>query len=92
MLHGERFEIPTFDVRYTVNVGDVVKLGFIVPVTHPARKQGCEAERMWVKVTAVHGVCGLVGTLANQPAVLAGVLREGDEVRFWARHIMALEV
>ena len=64
MAYKASFSIPSFDQRYQVGIGDVVKLGFIIPGDHPSRRGGGpEAERLLVAIVRTHGACGFVGEL-----------------------------
>jgi hypothetical protein len=76
------YPIPPSVERKGLQPGDLVKLVFLVDGNPDA-----DGERMWVEVLALDDD-GFVGTLANQPRLVA--LEEGAEIRFQPRHVAAI--
>ncbi|MFB2539554.1 MULTISPECIES: DUF2185 domain-containing protein [unclassified Acinetobacter] len=72
------FYVPSIEYISTLEIGDLVKLMF-------EDEQG-QAERMWVKITAIHGE-DFAGQLDNQPYEIQG-LNAGDCIHFSVQHIM----
>lgn len=82
--HPDTFFIPPDDERRSQQVGDSVRLHFLL--ADPAKGEP-RAERMWVTVTESLGSGDSYrGTLENQPVFL-DALTVGDEVSFEPRHI-----
>jgi hypothetical protein len=72
--------------RYTLKVGDFAKLRFVPDVWRPGLPSG---ERMWVRVTRVHGKNEYTGKLDNVPAVLSGI-RLGQSLHFVGSQVLAV--
>ena len=79
------FFIPSQQARESLQTHDVVRLRFVLT----AREDGQpEAERMWLRVTAV-GHNGYAGTLGNSPTAIRD-LAPGDAIAFGPRHVIAI--
>jgi uncharacterized protein YegJ (DUF2314 family) len=78
------FEIPPFDERSTLEVGDWVKLRFLFFVD----KNGTQitGEHMWVEVIDTQDNC-YQGILINQPFLLDAI-KYGDTLWFESRHVI----
>ncbi len=82
----ESFKIPSRDVRDNLNAGMLAKL--IFEFEDPdLRKDGIEAERMWVKVTGRDGSGYYKGVLDNDPMYITG-LKADDEIRFGPENVI----
>jgi hypothetical protein len=88
-LYPASFQIPTREERDALSPGDVAKLAFMID----RLPNGCDGERMWVKVTGVanEGARGIffVGVLESKPLYLD--LQPGVEVRFQAHQVLDIE-
>lgn len=79
------FYIPSEEVLSQLKVGDFVKLIF---TNEEASSNGYRGERMWVKITAVHGN-QFEGVLDNEPYYLP--IEVGTELSFGMEHICQTE-
>jgi hypothetical protein len=82
-LHPDTVHIAPRKIRESFGPVNTVKLIFAYAQPAP---NGCEAERMWVLITAKAGDT-YAGTLASQPTVSRG-LRFGSIIQFRAEHIV----
>lgn len=81
------FFIPPPETRRNLQIGDTVKLVFLIEDAQPAE---IAAERMWVEVVGLDQ--GLyAGRLLNQPSAIA-TLEPGDVVDFGPEHVAAIGV
>jgi hypothetical protein len=76
------FHIPSAKEKAALNVGDIVKLGFIGPGHEMDEQLVPNHENMWVKLTGEG-----VGVLDSDPVFLP--LVRGQEVRFKPHHILS---
>jgi uncharacterized protein YegJ (DUF2314 family) len=76
------FMIPTAQERASIRAGDHVKVGFIVDESNGRN------ERIWLKVSTVHGQ-RIRGVLENEPLYVNA--RAGDDLRVELRHVLAIE-
>ena len=80
--HPDTFWVPDLAAIAKLCEGSYVKLIF-------RRSRNPVGERMWVKIQGATGR-KYIGTLQNNPFVLADVLAVGDTVSFEARHIIGI--
>lgn len=81
--HPDTFWIPDRCTRENLQVGDIVKLVFVLD----APEEGDPgAERMWVRVTDVQGQ-SYVGELDNIPGFLEGA-EAGNFIEFGPEHVI----
>jgi hypothetical protein len=80
------FHLPPLDERLKLRPGDFAKLCF---VAIEPRDDGCNGERMWVRVTKCAEDGSYEGVLDNKPTFLDMTL--GDSVAFQAKHILQIE-
>lgn len=81
------FSIATKQVRANQEIGTHVKL--IFELKKPTGK--ITGERMWVKITKRLRGGRYIGTLANRPFVLEGVLKHGDVIKFGQENVASIE-
>lgn len=81
------FYIPSDEVLDRLQAGDLVKLIFMAEET---LDNGCEAERMWVKIVE-RNASDFRGELVNHPVYLDS-LQYGDMIRFNAVHICSTQL
>lgn len=83
-LHPETFDMPAYDERQRLRVGDLVKLIF-EPVDVPG------GERMWVRVQECLATIPrrYRGALEAQPVTVP--LKWGDRVDFGAEHVIDID-
>lgn len=85
LLYPRTFVRPSASDLEELRPGDLVKLVFVLEKPAP---DGCDAERMWVRLSRREGSSWL-GELDNTPRHAMG-LRCGDPVRFCNRHIASI--
>ena len=85
--YPETFWIPDATERENLNLGDIVKLRFLIlEIDSDTGEQIVSGERMWVKVAAREGD-GYRGILDNESCYFS-VLTSGVELYFEPRHII----
>lgn len=80
-----KFIIPTLEEMDKLDIGNLVKLIFVM---ERAQKDGCRAERMWVKIVNKHEE-SFTGILVNEPHYLKSV-RFGDTITFKMENIACI--
>lgn len=80
------FRLPPLKERTNLRPGDFAKLGFLAK---EARDDGCDGERMWVRVTKCLADGSYEGELDNEPTFLD--MNLGDAVAFQTKHILQIE-
>lgn len=81
------FQIPTDDMKASIQVGDHVKIGAMPTIPGPF-----EAEKFWVRVTAIPEPGRFEGVVRNDLTMTANHgLRCDDPVEFESRHILTVE-
>lgn len=83
--NSRTFLIPTQDEIDKIDIGDTVKLIFVM--IEP-QKNGCRAERMWVKIIENNGTY-FTGKLDNEPYYLK-TINSGDIINFKPENIAAI--
>ncbi len=81
------FLIPTNQEILNLKIGTLVKLIFIMK---KPLKNGCQAERIWVKITNIESE-SFTGILDNDPYYLKSI-GSGDTITFKAENIAAIYV
>ncbi len=79
------FLIPNEDEIRSIQIGDLVKIIFIM---EEQQDDGCRAERMWVEISKISRG-GFKGTLNNDPYYLK-TISAGDEIDFSAKNIASI--
>lgn len=79
------YSIPRREQRHGLQVGDIVKLVFLLDRAQGGRPR---AERLWVRVHEV-AAAAYIGTLDNDPLYLTQ-LKAGDHIPFGPEHVAAL--
>jgi hypothetical protein len=80
----DRFFIPTIEERKAQNIGDLVRLHFVLNIKGENYPR---AERMWVEIFEKgNGGNNFKGYLTNQPQYLKSI-SVGDTIEFEAKHI-----
>ena len=90
--HPATFEVPSPDEAGLVQVGDLLRLHFLITdaatISDPRSPR---AERMWVEVCEVPGNGVFRGHLTNEPAFIPS-LEPGDVIEFAWEHVAQVYV
>jgi hypothetical protein len=85
--HPATYRVPPGDLIRALRPGSLVKLCFLFAEPEP---DGCEGERMWVRLTRAGDA--MRGELESQPSRPSlAHLRPGAEIEFDARHVLDAE-
>ena len=90
LIHRESpitFSIPRREQRENLQIGDLVKLVFLID---PPTSEGPNAERMWVEVKEVKK-SGYLGALDNDPHYISN-LKYGDLIGFSSENVAAIYI
>ena len=87
--YPETFHLPEESRRYSLDVGDTVKLQFEFALKDEEGELDLFGERMWVEVVGSWGPY-IIGKLSNQPCCSdeQGDLSHGDTVVFLPEHVI----
>jgi len=78
---------PTDDERFSVEIGDTIKLAFHYKDPKRLNEQAISIERMWIEVMENKG-SHIVGRLDNEPQY-TDLLKSDDSINFHPKHIIA---
>lgn len=83
--YSRTFLIPTKEDIDRLDIGDLIKLIFVM---NRPQKNGCRAEKMWVRITNKHNNT-FTGVLDNEPYYLKSI-KVGETITFKAENIACI--
>lgn len=83
--YSRTFLIPTKEDIDKLDIGDLIKLIFVM---NRPQKNGCRAEKMWVRITNKHNNT-FTGVLDNEPYYLKSI-KVGETITFRAENIACI--